>query len=254
MAKSDKILESIDSLFDETGMTTAELYDLLEEEPRGRPVSRAAVGSKNLNEQKSREELIKSRLEKREREAADRINKRKAAAKKGVSPSKALAIREKGAGALAKTTAKTAGKTAVKAATKRGLLGLLARGAGAMAGGPVGIGLLGLSLLPMLVAGDRLSKSDREKAIKTILLQQKTQRLSDRQSAMGGNRIADSMYNRDLDRGLKDATAPGGSMTPELASLLGEEQGRLQSLNESLGGSQRINLEQALQSMGSTRR
>tara|TARA_E500000305_G_scaffold110685_2_gene119511 strand:- start:110 stop:871 length:762 start_codon:yes stop_codon:yes gene_type:complete len=253
MAKKDKILESIDSLFDETGMTTAELYDLLEEEPRGRPVSRAAVGSKDLNEQRSREELIKSRLEKRERDAADRINKRKAAAKTGAQTN-ALAIREKGSNALVKYTGKTAGKTAAKAAAKRGILSLLARGAGAMAGGPVGIGLLGLSLLPMLISGDRMSKAEREKTIKKILLEQKMQGIAGRQSGIGGNRIADSIYNRDLDRGLKEATAPKGGMTPELAKLLGGEQGRLQSLNESLGGSQRINLEQALQGMGRTRR
>ena len=138
----------------------------------------------------------------------------------------------------------------LKAGGKRGLLSLLLRGGGSLAGGPIGIGLLGLSLLPLLFAGDRMSQADRERAIKEITSNQKAQRLAARRTNRR-NPIADSIYERDLDRGFAEATRPQGSISPDLAALLGEEQGRLESLNESLGGSQRISLDQALRGMGS---
>lgn len=272
MAKKDKLLESIDSLFEEAGISTAALYDLLEDEIKDRPAGmsaqqrmggaeRIAAGGERAerifegreqrrrNEPRSRQELVRSRLEERERAAADRVNERKARERaEGKSQTKALALREDKP--LTKTAGKTAAKTAAKTMGKRGLLSLLMRGGGALAGGPVGIGLLGLSLLPLLLAGDRMSQADRERAVKEITDNQKAQRLAARRTNRR-NPIADSIYERDLDRGFAEATRPQGSISPDLAALLGEEQGRLESLNESLGGSQRISLEQALRGMGS---
>ena len=271
MAKKDKLLESIDSLFEEAGISTAALYDLLEDEIKDRPAGmsaqqrmggaeRIAAGGERAerifegreqrrrNEPRSRQELVRSRLEERERAAADRVNERKERERaEGKSQTKALALREDKP--LTKTAGK-AGKLMRGSLGKRGLLSLLMRGGGALAGGPVGIGLLGLSLLPLLLAGDRMSQADRERAVKEITDNQKAQRLAARRTNRR-NPIADSIYERDLDRGFAEATRPQGSMSPELAALLGEERGRLESLNESLGGSQRISLEQALRGMGS---
>ena len=143
---------------------------------------------------------------------------------------------------------RTAAKTAAKSAGKRGLLGLGMRGAGALAGGPLGIGLLALSVLPSLFSSGRLSKQDREKAIESLLLQQRARSLAAQGSSGSMDKLTESIRNRDLDRNLAlaDQRMSEKPISPELASLLGESQERLAQVNQNLGGSDRLSLDQII--------
>ena len=138
----------------------------------------------------------------------------------------------------AKTAASTAGKTAASTAAKRGALSTLLRGGGALAGGGVGMTLLALSMLPMLLGSAKMSANRRETAREEGRLAAETRRrqLMNTLSPSAPQGIADSLYRDQLRSAYRQETKPGKSISPELASLLGESQGKLQEISRQGGG------------------
>ena len=141
-------------------------------------------------------------------------------------------------GAASRTAASTAGRTAASTAAKRGILSTVLRGGGALAGGGVGMGLLALSMLPMLLGSAKMSANKREAAREEGRLAAETRRrqLMNTLSPSAPQGIADSLYRDQLRSAYRQETKPGKNISPELASLLGESQGKLQEISRQGGG------------------
>ena len=213
------------------------------------------------NRQEIQRERAQSDLAKRERAAADRINERKARAKErgSTTNTKALARREatdlaksetpdKPASKPAASAGGTAAKTAAKTAGKAGLLRNLVGGARAMAGGLPGMGLLALSLLPMLAGSGKLASDERKKEVERLMLQEKMKREMNRYRGNPIQRYEDRVYGDRLDSAMIGATRRESPVSPELVSLLGGEQGRLEALQNQMGRNQ-LSLDQVLRQL-----
>ena len=218
------------------------------------------------NRQEIQRERAQSDLAKRERAAADRINERKARAKErgSTTNTKALARREATDLAKSETPDKPASKPAASAGRaasqggpsnfhkgnlgKAGLLRNLAGGARAMAGGLPGMALLALSLLPMLGGSGKLASDERKKEVERLMLQERMKREMGRDRGNPIQRYEDRVYGDRLDSAMIGATRRESPVSPELVSLLGGEQGRLEALQNQMGRNQ-LSLDQVLRQL-----
>tara|TARA_R100000655_G_scaffold41975_1_gene77896 strand:- start:179 stop:1249 length:1071 start_codon:yes stop_codon:yes gene_type:complete len=196
------------------------------------------VSRSSGNTTRSKEELTKARLEKREREAADRINARKERERKqkgGRPTTKALAVRKNEP--LRKTNKGAKAAKAASKVAKVGRMAGLARGAGALAGGPLGIALTALAALPLLVAEDvgrSRTQAKQRRAASDSLASEQIAAMS--QLLSGQNqRFANQMYNQQLESGLDQVKTSRAvdrqrQMSPQLLALLAGEENRLSGM------------------------
>lgn len=133
-----------------------------------------------------------------------------------------------GAAAAASTAAPpmaggvAAGKAVAGSAAKRGIAGGLMRGLGAMTGGGVGLGLLALSMLPVILATKKMSKSEQQKKLNEAIQAQQQQGLMAGADAPGAfENLQRGTYKSQLGNAQRFARANEPKrMSPELEALL----------------------------------
>tara|TARA_R100001463_G_scaffold39011_1_gene83706 strand:+ start:5586 stop:6677 length:1092 start_codon:yes stop_codon:yes gene_type:complete len=135
-------------------------------------------------------------------------------------------------GAKAAKAAKAASNVA-----KVGRMAGLARGAGALAGGPLGIALTALAALPLLAAEDvgrSRTQAKQRRAASDSLASEQIAAMS--QLLSGQNqRFANQMYNQQLESGLDQVKTSRAvdrqrQMSPQLLALLAGEENRLSGM------------------------
>ena len=129
-----------------------------------------------------------------------------------------------------------AAKTASNVA-KVGRMAGLARGAGALAGGPIGIALTALAALPLLAAENVGRRQTQEKQRRATSSFSEFEKMAAMNRLLSGQnqRLADESYNQRLKGGIETARTNRAvdrqrQMSPQLQALLAGEESRLASM------------------------